>query len=682
MQDAIRDILFLWVFPAMTDTDKFSPYKLVNRVADDRILLPGIQREFEWSEADIKKLFDSILSNYPVGSLLVWRRRKNIHEEELVYSIGMNYSPRRVSKEAISTTGLTRFEDIDDSYLENGTEAKIIQHRTHELSSKRKNDLNSSDYVDFAVDGQQRLTALNIGLRGSYSKYDSGRWKLERRLYINLHKMWESGQKSKVGSKSETGGLNFDFRFIDSSDDFIITDSSKTPRVWVRLGLFYEIYTEMEHDRDATASADELKGEVSKRLTMEVEDDDAVDHNVANKVIARVSNRLFGENSGIVFEIMDLAADDVLKAFLRINRNGVQLDDNDMFLSVLTNEWSREGVNAKEQINSFVDHLSQTETGTYALGAEEVLKCIAICIDDDEVTTEIDIDAIAENLDEVTEQWSPASEDAGGPRQSAVNRTISLWGGTFKLPGNRLSVKTTLYPIVYFFKSNPELEVEDISEGVLKKLEFFVYMSMIHPEYGRRFSAFEKYVTKAIATAESGDFPIVQMDKLLSDNDQDFTLRLSEEHITAGLQKENLLKHSASLGLFRLMYYPRAYENDEADHLHPKTNYTKQNISKDDSLESWEVSQIYDLRDSIVNREYLPKTDYDDREQAHANKETAALTTWLEDKGEHYLRRHYLPENSELWKYKNVGEFFDVRRSLIISGLMERYTKPETALQQ
>lgn len=38
-------------------------------------LIPAIQREFVWDTDQILDLFDSILRDYPIGSLLLWKVR-------------------------------------------------------------------------------------------------------------------------------------------------------------------------------------------------------------------------------------------------------------------------------------------------------------------------------------------------------------------------------------------------------------------------------------------------------------------------------------------------------------------------------------------------------------------------------------------------------------------------------
>lgn len=35
--------------------------------------LPNIQRHFVWNEEQIEKLFDSIMREYPIGTLLIWK---------------------------------------------------------------------------------------------------------------------------------------------------------------------------------------------------------------------------------------------------------------------------------------------------------------------------------------------------------------------------------------------------------------------------------------------------------------------------------------------------------------------------------------------------------------------------------------------------------------------------------
>jgi hypothetical protein len=47
---------------------------LVTMAWDGKIRIPHFQRDFRWSWEDVRKLFDSIVKGYPIGSLLLWTR--------------------------------------------------------------------------------------------------------------------------------------------------------------------------------------------------------------------------------------------------------------------------------------------------------------------------------------------------------------------------------------------------------------------------------------------------------------------------------------------------------------------------------------------------------------------------------------------------------------------------------
>ena len=46
--------------------------------------LPNIQRPFVWSEEQIERLYDSILREYPIGTLLVWKNKSKIKYRKFI----------------------------------------------------------------------------------------------------------------------------------------------------------------------------------------------------------------------------------------------------------------------------------------------------------------------------------------------------------------------------------------------------------------------------------------------------------------------------------------------------------------------------------------------------------------------------------------------------------------------
>ncbi len=128
----------------------------LEKIDQNQYLLPAIQREFEWEHTRIEWLFDSIMRGYPISSFLFWDVKEDTAKNYKFYKFINSY--REVYKthnEEFSTNGIQSFQAI--------------------------------------LDGQQRLTSLYIGLKGSYA-YKEYRKKWEntevsiptRQLYLNI----------------------------------------------------------------------------------------------------------------------------------------------------------------------------------------------------------------------------------------------------------------------------------------------------------------------------------------------------------------------------------------------------------------------------------------------------------------------------------------------------------------
>ena len=129
----------------------------ITRIRGRRLLLPAIQREFVWGHAKIEWLFNSLLQDYPIGSFLFWEVRDSNSKSEY------------------------KFYEFLSEYRE--------RFRTENP------EFNTNGHIDFdaVLDGQQRLTALYIGLCGTYAYYRGRVWWQDnehaiptRRLYLNV----------------------------------------------------------------------------------------------------------------------------------------------------------------------------------------------------------------------------------------------------------------------------------------------------------------------------------------------------------------------------------------------------------------------------------------------------------------------------------------------------------------
>jgi uncharacterized protein with ParB-like and HNH nuclease domain len=113
-------------------TPKHSLRKIVNFLnnpdEDGGFWLPNIQRPFVWSEEQTCRLFDSILREYPISTLLVWKTKSNIRRRKFIENFRHELRNR-----------------LSDFYVPDDDKRKCL-----------------------VLDGQQRLQSLFIGLKGSY----------------------------------------------------------------------------------------------------------------------------------------------------------------------------------------------------------------------------------------------------------------------------------------------------------------------------------------------------------------------------------------------------------------------------------------------------------------------------------------------------------------------------------
>src|SRR6185503_16078972 len=128
----------------------------IEKIDYNQYLLPAFQRDFVWSHTKIEMLFDSLMQGYPIGSMLFWRVEGKNTQSQRFYGILKKYRERYlIRSEEVSTRSIHSFEVV--------------------------------------LDGQQRLTALYLGLKGSYAYHlYTFAWKdtehsiPTRHLYLNL----------------------------------------------------------------------------------------------------------------------------------------------------------------------------------------------------------------------------------------------------------------------------------------------------------------------------------------------------------------------------------------------------------------------------------------------------------------------------------------------------------------
>ena len=135
------------------DVDKKSIQELITEVNSGKFLLPSFQRQYVWDENDIRDLIDSIINNYPIGTIILWKP---------------------------STISIAEIDPFSKPLID--------------INTKKPNE------VLYVIDGQQRLTSLLLLFNNWMIKRDGEEIKCEIPISYN--------PTNKKFYKSKTRGID------------------------------------------------------------------------------------------------------------------------------------------------------------------------------------------------------------------------------------------------------------------------------------------------------------------------------------------------------------------------------------------------------------------------------------------------------------------------------------------
>lgn len=273
-------------------------------------LMPAIQREFVWGTEQITKLVDSLMRGYPVGSFLLWQVEPVTAQSYTFYEF------------------LTNYHERDNPYA---AKATVL----------------SGTGTTAVLDGQQRLTALNIALYGSFAEKKKYSWRNSadafplKKLYLNLLEE----------PRDEELGLKYDLRFLTDTEAAPEPDVQDT---WFKVGDVLNlpnagpaVMKELERRRIGGSS------EAFQRL---------YDLYEAVRVLKPMN----------YFLVNDQDPDKVLEIFVRVNSGGTTLSYSDLLLSMATNQW--QDLDAREEVRSLVSDLNSNAGRQFSFSKDVVLK--------------------------------------------------------------------------------------------------------------------------------------------------------------------------------------------------------------------------------------------------------------------------------------------------------------------
>lgn len=347
----------------------------IDKIDYNQYLLPAIQREFVWSATQIELLFDSLMRNYPIGSLLMWKVQ------------GLNKTAHR-------------YYSVLKSYRE--------KYNTH------CQEVNTTSIPDFeaVLDGQQRLTALYIGLKGSYAyKRKNFAWKNNENS-IPTRKLYLCLTENSLDEEENEDGRVYDFRFL-SKDELDTND-----KLWFEVGNILSLNGTYELNQYLKKNAWESNEYISNTLSK-----------LLDVIHVKTLINYYLE--------LEQDYDKALNIFIRINSGGEKLSYSDLIMSTIISGWTSNSVSARDEFNNLIDEI--WDSTEIVIDKDLIIRAYLLIFSDD-IKFRVTNFSIA-NAKEFKENWEGI--------RAAIIEAINLVRD-FGYAERTLTSKNALLPIIHY----------------------------------------------------------------------------------------------------------------------------------------------------------------------------------------------------------------------------------------
>lgn len=522
----------------------------LDNIDNQRYLLPAIQREFEWPSYKIEWLFDSLMRGYPISSFLFWNVENLSKAGYRFYKFLRVFRERyRIHNEDASVEGAGNFTAV--------------------------------------LDGQQRLTSLYIGLKGSYA-YKEHRfgWKDDERniptrhLYLNIVRLLEDQEDDRV----------YEFSFLKDADTKKADIHSGE---WFRVGKILELKNYGDFDDYLTA----------QKL-----------NKFSRNILAKLQQVVFADRVINYFLEKEQDLHKALNIFIRVNSGGKPLDFSDLIMSIAIANWEKK--DAREEIHGLVDKVQQTG---FSISKDFVFKTYLYLYSSDirfKVTN-----FSKDNAHNFEEDWETIRD--------AILATFELIRA-FGYNDFTLTSKNAVIPIIYYLYHRGIYRTFGTAVRFKKDREIlakWVHVMTLKRVFGGQSDGTLAQIRKAFTpdvsskTKIKADIDLFPVDDIARQIKRDLSVGPEFIQELLGTQKDDRY----AFCILALLNPQLDYRNNDfhLDHLHPISGFTKKaaaalKLSADDE----EMFLSPEWNNSIVNLQMLDSNE-------NMSKQHKSLEDWV-----------------------------------------------------
>lgn len=571
----------------------------ISYIQSQDYILPSIQREFVWQPDQIELLFDSILRDYPISTFLFWLvKGENLNKFKFYRFLPFYHERDKRHNEA----------------------AEITKERDR-----------------YAIlDGQQRLTSLYIGLKGSYSKklknfkWTSSHAFPKRKLYLDL-----------LNPAADNDKL-YNFKFLSDKEITALNEKHPKKYHWFLVGDILDFN-----------DFPDIFQYISENSLMDTSIYSSDEAKFASDTLSKLF-QYFNQKEIINFYLeKSNELDKVLHIFIRVNSGGTKLSYSDLLLSIATAQWKKK--DAREIIHSFVDQINNIDPG-FNISKDLVLKSCLVLTDLNDVKFKVD-NFTSENMKLIEEQWDNISK--------ALSLSIQLIA-SFGFSQKTLTADNAIIPIAYFLKKN------NIGDEILhasgqaenrKLIKEWLIRALLKRVFGGTPDSLYP-IYRNIISQNGAKFPLEKLIERYSGSNK--SLSFSEENI------DNLLEvkygSSSSYMLLSLLYPLNHNYKFHQDHIHPKKFFKNKTLEKMGVVNETDREFCISKFNDLPNLQLIQETE-------NLEKNAKEFKDWLFEKYntleiENYKNLHLIPHDNDL-TLVTFPSFFSNRRDLMKSRLMQ-----------
>ena len=311
---------------------------------------------------------------------------------------------------------------VNSSQVSDGFRFYSFLERYIERFAENNPNFDTKGHGEFSavIDGQQRLTSLYIGLKGTYAdKLPRKHWPKSfdptvlppQKLYLNIAEALKPEANEDL--------MLHDFQFLTA--DGYARKSSDSGNAWFEVGKILEFPTVETDD------------EIVDHVLAHLETIDQSNNTHARKTLSRLYHAIRRELSIHYYVETSQEIDHVLDIFIRTNQGGTPLSFSDLLMSITAANWE----DARERVDDLVNHV-RTDLG-FSIDRNVVMKAAAM-ITEAEVRFQVkNFDAT--NVAKIRSSWDDIRD--------AVSAAFRLVHG-FGLNDASLRAKNAAIPIAYY----------------------------------------------------------------------------------------------------------------------------------------------------------------------------------------------------------------------------------------